>query len=459
MTLWGNRFGLILGLAFFTFACEDPGEIGLELNPENGAFVAKYTEIPMNSFIINYEDILSDNATRIDNKPRMDSTYQARVSDGRLLTGFYSTPDFGQFKSTAYTSLYLGLRGFNPAEKEFVFDSLVLSVKVDYLYGNNFSGIKRIHVHELTEEIKLDSIYLTRNSTPYATDPVGTFAINLSSFDSTRIDTVFTTRLSDELGLRLFDKAYTDTLTYSSNMEFRKFFNGFAFVADESNDVLTGIYAESQSTFARMYIHNATDTSSFDYILRGYNSKGDDISRYYNNISLNRAGTPIEGINGFYTDFQTDNGLTYIQGSSGIFTKLNLKSYINFLDTVKNLVINRAELVVPVESYTDYLVPSASLALYLTDQDNRFIQTYDSANYKIIFKTIGQIPYVKEKNENKGAFVGDVTNYIQNIASGTSSDTLLLLGPADLWNSVINVNQSISLKDKITLNIYYSSLQ
>lgn len=459
MTLWGNRFGLILGLAFFTFACEDPGEIGLELNPENGAFVANYSEIPITTSVIQYEDIFSDNATRIDYTPRRDSTFQSRVSDGRLLTGRYNTPDFGNFKSTGYTSLYLGLPGFNPSKEGFVFDSLVLNVKVDYLYGNNFTGIKRIYIHELTDEIKLDSLYLTKNSTPYSIDPVGTFSIDISSFDSTRIDTVFSARLSDELGLRLFNKAYTDTLTYSSNMEFRKFFNGFAFVGDEANDMVAGIYVESQFTYARMYIHNAKDTTSFSYIFQGWNSIGDDITRYYNNITLDKAGTPLEGINEFYKDFETENGLTYIQGSSGIFTKLNLKPYLDFLDTVKNLVINRAELVIPVENYGDYLVPSPSLALYLMDQNNKFIETYDSATYKLIFETKGQIPYVREKNENKGAFVGDVTNYLQKIAGGTSSDTLLLLGPAELWNSVINVNQSVTLKDKIVLNIYYSSLQ
>ena len=138
---------------------------------------------------------------------------------------------------------------------------------------------------------------------------------------------------------------------------------------------------------------------------------------------------------------------------------MSLGSYIDFLDTIENLVINKAELVIPVETYSNYLVPSPSWDLYLTDNSNKFIEKYDSINYKIIYKTAGKISYVKDNNENKGNFTGDITAYMQNIASGSTSDTLLLLGQSALWNSVLNVNQSVTLKDKITLNLYYSSLQ
>lgn len=454
MTLWDRRFGLILGLAFFTFACEEPGEIGLDINPESGSFVARYDEIPIPTSIILYEDILSDNSTRIDNFTQNPTT------GGRLLTGNYSTEDFGRFQSKAFTSIYLGSAGFNPND-DFVFDSLVFSIRVDYLYGEreNFLGNKKIFIHELEEEIKIDSLYLTKNSTSYIEEPVGEFNIDISSFDSTRVDTVFTTRLSDELGLRFLDKAKTDTLTYKNNVEFRKFFNGFALVSDEANEVVAGIHAESESTFMRLYIHDSQDTTFFTYILPGRDTAGVNITRYYNNITLDRAGTPIEGILDFHMDFQTNNGLSYIQESAGIFTKLNIGPYFDFLDTIDHLVINRAELVIPVESYNDYLEPPGTLDLYVTDQNNKFVENYDSLRMFISFATVGRLSYSKEGNENKGQFVGNITNYIQALTSGTSSDTLLLIGQSSLWNSVVTVNQLVSAKDEITLKVYYSTLQ
>lgn len=453
MTLWDRRLGLILGLAFFTFACEEPGEIGLDINPENGTFIARYDEIPIKSSIIEYEDILSDNSTRIGFEDQS-------TGNGRLLTGNYSSQDFGLFQSKGFTSIYLGNSKFQPRES-FVYDSMILSVKVDYLYGEGgkFMGNKKIFVHELEEEIILDSLYLTKNSTPYSIDPIGEFNIDISSFDSTRVDTVFTTRLADEFGKRFLDKAKTDTMTFENNVEFRKFFNGIALVSDNTNEVVVGIHAENSATFMRLYFHDSEDTTSFTFVLQGWDTEGFNITRYYNNIILDKSGTPIEGIVDFHTDFETDNGLSYIHGSAGIFTKLNMGSYFNFLDTIDNLVINRAELVIPVESYNDHLVPPNPLDVYISDQDNKFIKFDVSATDFVYVTANSRLVFTKDSIENNGLFVGEITDYIQGLSSGTITDSLLLIGQSSLWNSVINVNQFITTKDEISLRVYYSTLK
>lgn len=453
MTLWVRKFGLILGLAFFIFACGDPGEIGLDLNPENGAFYAKFNDVKVLSTVIQQEDIVSDNSTRIN------ETTQSPSSGGRLLIGAYSTQDFGKFTSKGFSSLYLGSANFGP--EGFVYDSLVLRVKVDYLYGPNFEGNKRISVHELSQEILLDSLYLTKNSTPYIDQAVGEMNFDVSSLvDSARIDTVYSVRLSDELGQRFFDKALSDTTTYNNNLEFRKFFNGFAFVPDESNEVLAGIYVESQETFIRMYLHDATDTTYFDYIFQGYDPDGLNITRYYNNTSLDKTGSAIEGIPDYYKDFDTDNEFSYIQASSGVLTKLDFTSYLNFIDTIDHLIINRAEMVIPVNYYDDKVTPSASLSLYIADDNNRFVVNYDSANVKFSYPTVGGLSFEKETNENKGRYYGVITNYIQDLTSGNSVyGTNILLGQPNLSNSVVSVNQSIVIKDEMYINVYYSTLQ
>jgi hypothetical protein len=463
MTLWDKTPGLILGLALFTFACEEPGEIGLEINPENGDFVVSYFEIPIENTLIQYEDILSDNATRIN------FASQSRVEDGRLLIGNYNTPEFGTLNASAYSNFYFGKYGFHP--EGYAFDSLVLHVKVNNIYGDNFSGVKRIKIHELSEEIKLDSIYLTKNSTPYLAEPVGEFNFEVSVFDTIFVDTVFTTRLADELGMRLFDKAQTDTIIYNDRREFRKFFNGLAFVSDESNDMVTGIHAESQSTYMRMHFHDAEDTIFFDFTVVGYTQdtviteKKDtlyypvNLTRYYNNISLDRTGSAISGIPGYYTDFETDDNYTYVQASSGIFTKLNFGEYFNFLDTIDNLVINRAEIVMPVKLYVDYLQPSVTYDLYLIDENNRFKESINADSLIFNYEAIGPLAYSGFKDENRGEIVGNITSYIQALTSGEYEDVLILVGQSGLEGSVLSVNQAIIEKDKILLRVYYSSLK
>jgi hypothetical protein len=461
MTLWDRKFGLIIGLALFTFACEEPGEIGLNINPENGTFVSRFFEIPLENTIVQHEDIFSDNATRID------VSSQDPVSDGRFLVGKFSNPDFGTLEATAYSAFNLSKFGFKSAG--FTYDSLVMHIRVDYLYGSNFLGNKRISVYELTEELKLDSLYLTKNSTPYSIDPVGEFNFDVSLFDTTFVDTVYTTRLSDELGMRFFDRAQTDTMTYQNNGEFRSFFNGLALVPDENNGMVASIHAESSSTFMRLHLHDAEDTTFFDFIVEGYiidtiyveNDtlyKGVNITKYYNSIKLDKSGSPIAGIPGYYTDFETDNELTYIQGSAGVFTKLNFNKYHEFLDTVKNLVINRAELVVPVAPYNDYIDPSVSLSLYLTDENNGFVIN-ETDSLKLRYQTYGRVTYSEFSNENRGEYTGDITSYIQELTSGAIDDTFLFLGQPGLENSVLTVNQTAIEKDKIFLRVYYSSLK
>jgi hypothetical protein len=122
-------------------------------------------------------------------------------------------------------------------------------------------------------------------------------------------------------------------------------------------------------------------------------------------------------------------------------------------------VINKAEIVIPVDPYNDYLLPSTGLDLYVSDQNNMFVESYDSVSMRITYATVGRVSFIKDTNENKGQFVGDITNYIHALTSGTSSDTLLLIGQTSLWNSVLTVNQLITTKDDITLKVYYSTLQ
>ena len=88
MILWVKRLGLIAGLAFFIFACEETGEIGINLDPERGGFVAKYVEIPLNVSVIQVDTLLTSNRERV---------LISRVED----------PDFGFVKTNAFSRLYL----------------------------------------------------------------------------------------------------------------------------------------------------------------------------------------------------------------------------------------------------------------------------------------------------------------------------------------------------------------
>jgi hypothetical protein len=223
-TLLVKKSGLILGLALLIFACEDPGEIGLNINPENGAFVARYVEIPIESKLVQHRDVLSDNTTRID-RSRTSNANDILRGDGRFLIGNVASSEIGKIEASAYASLYLskiGFKGYDSVPSPYIFDSLKMFARVEYLNGNNMVTSQKIMVHELKDTLMIDSLYLTNSAQEYHDEPLGVFDFDLTSFDSIRVDTVLSTRLSDALGQRFMDDVQVDTLPFSSNPEFRK---------------------------------------------------------------------------------------------------------------------------------------------------------------------------------------------------------------------------------------------
>jgi hypothetical protein len=442
----------MVALALLIFACEDPGEIGLELNPENGLFVAKYQGIPLDNSVILFESMVTDNATRID-------SFNNINSGGRLLVGSFENQQFGKFSSKAFAGVYLGKVGFSNESGNYIFDSLIFNIKVDYLYGNSLLGNKRISIHELSDTLDLDTIYRTNNTSPYQQEAVGTFDFDLSTLDTVWIDTVLTTRLSDELGIRFLEEARVNDITFANNNDFRKFFSGFAFVADDMNDMVTGIIPENARSFLRLHFHDTKDTTFLDLIFQDLDTLEGNLTKYYNNITLDRTGTPLQNISDFHTDFETANDLSYIQASTGVFTKMTLQPYFDFLDTVEHLVINRAEIEIPVELYTDNTIPSSPLDIYVIDENNRFIEQFVPGRPQPNYKTIGKLSFKKDPNENTGKYAGDLTQYVQNLTSGEASDLNFLLGQASLWNSVLSIHQSVIKKDEIQLNVYYSTIR
>jgi hypothetical protein len=462
MTLWDRKPGLILVLALFIFACEEPGEIGLNINPENGAFVARYLEIPIESKLVQHRDIISDNTTRIDRSRTSDPFRDVLRGDGRFLVGNLVSPEIGKIQAKACAGLYLskiGFTGYDAVPAPYIFDSLKMFARVEYLNGNNMVSSQKIMVHELKDTLLIDSLYLTRSSQDYFDDPLGVFDIDLTNFDSTRVDTVFSTRLSDELGQRFMDDVQADTLPFSSNPEFRKYFNGFALVPAESNDVIVGIHAESNATFVRMYFHSAIDTTFLDFIFdNAFTSDGDLLNKYFNRITLDKSGAPTQIITDYYTEYETGDAYSYINGSSGIFTKLDFSPFYNLLDTVEFLIINRAELVTEVKAWQNNMPPSASLDLYATDQSNRFIANTDSVTMQLTYRTLGGVSLDLDSGDN-GIYAGNITGFIQGLSDGSVEYSSALVGQGGLWNSVLSVNQTVIEKDKIFLKVYYSSLK
>ena len=163
-------------------ACTDPAEVGLEIDPDRNKFGVFYTEIPLSA-----------------SQVFLDSTNTTNT--GTLIAGSYSDSDFGSIDASGFTNFGYALA--KPTlDQETIYDSLVLELRVNSLFGNRTSA-KDIQVFRLVEDISpLDSvIYFSRDQLASENISLGENTFNFE----TRVDTLITIKLEDDFGNDLFN--------------------------------------------------------------------------------------------------------------------------------------------------------------------------------------------------------------------------------------------------------------
>ncbi|RZL05644.1 MAG: DUF4270 family protein, partial [Pedobacter sp.] len=173
--------------------------------------------------------------------------------------------------------------------------------------------------------------------------------------------------------------------------------------------------------------------------------------------------------------------ITYLQGLAGVRTKISFPHLQKFANSVGKIVINKAELVVPISTGTDGLPFAAAkrLGLYRTDiagqRQDITDRLYFAAQYG---DTAGGDPFFGGYFDSlKKQYVFIVTNYIQQLLDGRETDygTYLMVTPQSEFlyqtpsgSSAERVvigsgaknpaGTPINPTNKIQLNIYYTKV-
>ncbi len=440
MSLWVRRFALFIGLAFVVFACEDSGRIGLDLDPERGTFAAKYVEIPVQANVVLMDSIFTENYPRI-------------------LVSHMADPIFGVVEATGFARLFLGFSLFRPDEQS-VFDSLIFQFQMNYQYGPDDAELQGLYVHELSDTIS-GGLKFSWDSTAYMADAIGYGIFNLDRFDTTLIDTTLTIKLADTVGMRFLQTAIDDTTIFSSHSRFNQFFNGIALVAPATNTRALGINLKGGASKITLYYHvPPNDSTVKSYTFNFYSTDGYNTSSlFYHSIKADRSGTVLEGLNETNVVFNPGDGYSYTQSGSGIMTRLSLTGLYKFLDTVSNVVVNRAELVFETEPFTKYYEPAVPVQLFVINNDNHFVYQNgkpkrlrdDDDPSKDLFMRIN-----KDEFTGNWLYDGLVSIYIQELISGNSVDSLLVVRPYYVGSKV---NRFITDTTTVKLKLYYSELE
>jgi hypothetical protein len=363
MNLWVKRIALGLSavVALFLFACLDDESI-LGFRNQNQKFKVAYIEIPIESSVLLFDSLRTSN--------------YASDPVKRLLIGSYEDPVFGKVTAEAFTQIRpTSTTTAKPAGA--IYDSVTLHLHLDlYNYGSGSSTNELFSVHQLTEDMTFrgGNDYYTISSVAYDPIPLGTGSevikpalFNEELDDIFTADTIITTDLTLDynFGQALFDNWNTASTDFTDFNKFSKIFKGLAIIGN-NNSKIFGI-SLSDSTRISLHYHTATDTLVFNYNI---NSTFGLASA--SKITTDRSTSSLAGLTTPYTDFVPANpNKLFIQSGVPVVTKLDLSKFLEFSDTIENLVINSAELSISSIDEPQSFRPPQSLYLQVLDNDNR----------------------------------------------------------------------------------------
>jgi hypothetical protein len=268
-----------------------------------------------------------------------------------MVCGSYSDTDWGE----SIASIYMNFRINNTGAvfPNSVFDSLVLSLAYQDFghYGelrtNKPSAItQNWEIARVVENIEEGTVY--KSDKTFMTDG----SLLKSNFQFTPNDTASVVvdgatlaphlriRLDDQAGLDLgalfLDPSSTGIDIYESNTEFKDWFKGIQIRPSSSNPSDASIIRfKSKDALTKLTLHY-TDTSNGGSVAKVFEFLTNEDAEV---VSVFEHTHPVN-----LTDNLTTDTVVYVQGLDGLHTKIEFP----FVHTLGNVIINKAELVIPV---------------------------------------------------------------------------------------------------------------
>lgn len=332
-----NRFFLLLFLGSLLFAtCTDPTTIGADLFEEDLAE-------------IRFTDTLT---LKVSTVPGDSSLVYRAASFSQLPTYLFGNmvdPIFGQ--STASIYLQSRLESIDPDFGQAVADSIVLVLPYDtaYFYGNT-DQLFEMEVLQLDEPFMENTDYYSSQDLMTKPAPIGS-----SSFRPSPDSVVITTFASNgeanlvkvpgQLRLKLPMSVAQEFLdqpaeTYASDTSFLNFFYGLylkpivetsSIISFNLNDAGAGIF---------LYYKNTEGSP------RQFQFEVGPGTIFYERFEHDYTGSPVEPL---LNDEIAGEEVAFVQGMTGVQTRIE----IPYIDQLKNMAVNKAELEVYIKTLDD----------------------------------------------------------------------------------------------------------
>ena len=356
---------LLVTAALFASCKKEDSDIGLGIQPE---------EDLLNAEVIDTFSLTT--CTRIEDSLKTDEL-------SRNMLGSYVDPVFGLTKASIYTQLRLSV--VNPSFNGAVtVDSVVLQLVYDGHYG--LVDPQTFLVMEVTETIDAAAEYYTNSDLQHepSINDMGEPGANIGYEPD--VNNYFFLPSGDSIAphLRLrmektfWENVLNDPSLTADQNAFQNYFKGIYITTNNAQSSgQGGIYyldlADAQSKLV-VYYHDAGDTSFYDFNI------GEEAARF-THVDHDYTGTPVEAQ---LNDSTKGQEFFYLQAGGGLVSDL----YFPFLEELKKdskVVINKAELYLPVQHYTiDPRTPPLRIFAFEIAGDGTYDITLDqifSENY------------------------------------------------------------------------------
>ncbi|MDJ1501382.1 DUF4270 family protein [Cytophagaceae bacterium BD1B2-1] len=343
--------------------------------------------------------------------------------NGRLLAGRYTDPKLGTVQAIPYFELsHTSSFKLTDDNNKIEYDSLVFSTSYEYWYGDTTQS-QTISLHGLQSDLDDERTYYNTSSVPVLSESLG----NKRFKARPRLGKNLTIRMSDDLGLALFNAAKADKL--QDQDDFQIILHGLALL-NGANDNAAVLGFKSDSTMLKLYYHTNSEQSVTEAIQTFPLSS----TLKFNQIqALNRPGklANLQKQGDIISSAETNEEL-YLQQSLGFATRIDFPS-IQQLQNVGYASLNQAILTVkPASGANPSNLPLPSqLTMYYASTKNKAL----SPLYTSYSTTQQVVSYTTDYTTTDKAYSFELHEYVNSILKSTGSE----------WNGLLIMPYSTSL--------------
>ena len=446
------RTAVVLSAIFFIGALvtqckKDKSQLGLNVHPQSDQIeLFTVDTVSLYTYTVTSDSIVTD-----------------ELSSASLL-GSYIDPYFGKVKASLYTQIRLeGSVDFTPdggTLGDLAIDSVVLYLAIKSGYGN--LQPQTFEVYQMAESIFIDSTYYSNRTIATETTNLvetgqGTITPNPNAPGYVNglitSESILRIPLSvNDFALPIINQSGTGVLNANDgDGYFVDWFKGIYITTNTPQGINEGaiLYTDPLSTNSKVTIYYRDNSGlPADYDTIQFDLNINSSSARFVNFEQDYSGTMVESQ---LMDSTEGQDVFFLQTMGGVRSRIALPFIENLLDS-SNMIINKAELIMPVQYYpSDAYVPSEELFLVRTLED-------------------GGISFIPDYTDDRGgnyiasssSYTFNITRYLNQLIAGEYKNlplTIVSGGNAVTANRVVFNGPDNMLKEKPKLVITYSKYE